>query len=413
MAKVRQNRIGKVRVVTVVLFLGFALCGLFYPRSAAENVRPKAAEPSQTPRPRARTQTRQRQPQRTRFTEFSHSIRAHRQSCNSCHKFPTANWRRVRKGNAAFPDVTDYPGHASCINCHRQQFFGAGPRPAICTICHTNPGPRNSARHPFANPREIFDLTAKGQRSFSAFDIYFPHDKHIDIVSRNENYLEEIPSQSASGAMFVKARMAQDNEQSCAVCHQTYKPQGDSDDEYFTKPPAKLGDAFWLKKGTFKTSPISHAQCFTCHNQETGILPAPSNCAVCHRLEQMKQKPDFDQRFIQTMAIRDKIIRELWRERDSSGTFRHEFSSHAELSCSHCHNVTAMNTLDFRTKKVGVASCSGCHITETADDGGILNFEVDARKANASFQCAKCHTVYGRLPVPDSHIKAISAVGGD
>ncbi|HSK70672.1 MAG TPA: cytochrome c3 family protein [Pyrinomonadaceae bacterium] len=408
MAKGRQKRIGKIRAITVVLFLAFAVCGLFYPRSTARTFRPEAAEPSQTPA-RKRTQTRQ-QPQRTRFTEFSHSIRAHRQSCNSCHKFPTANWKRVRKGKEAFPDVTDYPQHASCINCHRQQFFGSGPRPAICTICHTNPGPRNSARHPFPNPREIFDLTAKGQRSFTEFDIYFPHEKHLELFGKNENYFEESPTERASGVMFVKARLTQDNEQSCAVCHQTYKPQGDADDEYFTKPPAKLGDAFWLKKGTFKTSPISHAQCFTCHNQEAGMLPAPNNCAACHRLEQIKPKPDFDQRFVQTMAIRDKITLATWRERDASGTFRHEFSSHAELSCSHCHNVSTMNTLDFRTKKVGINSCSGCHITETADDGGILNFEVDSRKANASFQCTKCHVVYGRLPIPDSHIKAISAM---
>ena len=39
---------------------------------------------------------------------------------------------------------------------------------------------------------------------------------------------------------------------SCPVCHQTYQPQGDSSEEYVTKPPKNLGDNFWLKKGTFQ-----------------------------------------------------------------------------------------------------------------------------------------------------------------
>jgi hypothetical protein len=53
-----------------------------------------------------------------------------------------------------------------------------------------------------------------------------------------------------------------------------------------------------------------------------------------------------------------------------------------------------------------------CHITETSDDGGILNFEIDSRKKDTSFQCAKCHIAFGRMPVPESHIKAIAALSG-
>jgi hypothetical protein len=32
----------------------------------------------------------------------------------------------------------------------------------------------------------------------------------------------------------------------------TFFRKGDSDDEYLTPPPKNIGDAFWLKKGTFK-----------------------------------------------------------------------------------------------------------------------------------------------------------------
>jgi len=50
----------------------------------------------------------------------------------------------------------------------------------------------------------------------------------------------------------------------------------------------------------------------------------------------------------------------------------------------------------------------GCHITATTDDGGILNYEMDQRKANAQFVCVKCHIVYGSRPVPASHPAAVS-----
>jgi len=69
-----------------------------------------------------------------------------------------------------------------------------------------------------------------------------------------------------------------------------------------------------------------------------------------------------------------------------------------------------MNTADVKTLKVAVKSCGGaegCHVTATADDGGILNYEVDQRKAKPSFACVKCHLVYGTKPTPASHIEAI------
>jgi hypothetical protein len=46
-------------------------------------------------------------------------------------------------------------------------------------------------------------------------------------------------------------------------------------------------------------------------------------------------------------------------------------------------------------------------VTATADDGGILNYEMDQRKANARFVCVKCHLVFGTKPVPASHSEAI------
>ena len=141
------------------------------------------------------------------------------------------------------------------------------------------------------------------------------------------------------------------------------------------------------------------------------MSPAPTDCATCHKLKPQMPAADFDPRMAAAVAISDKATLDAWKRRDSSGTFRHEFSSHAEQSCSNCHNVNAMNTLDAATKKVNITSCNTCHITATSDDGGALNFEIDSRKADPKFQCTKCHIGFGSRPVPESHIKAVEAAG--
>ena len=426
MTKLRENLIPKIRAAALLLFLGFVACSLFYPRFVAQSfgspdddraAAKDSSDPEVTPTPRRRAAARPAPPrQAARYSQFPHNVQAHRSDCNTCHKFPSENWKQVRKGDAAFPDVTEYPYHESCVNCHRQQFF-RGARPAICSICHTNPSPRNSARHPFPNPREIFDASPKGQAYISDFEIYFPHDKHIDIVSENKNFPPENNQLSGGGFLRTARLNVGDDEsvaparqtESCAVCHQTYKPQGDSEDEYFTKPPAKLGDAFWLKKGTFKTAPMSHAQCFTCHSADTGMKPAQTDCATCHQFEKGAAKADFDLTLFRRMAIKDRIVFNSWRERNSSGKFQHGFASHAEIDCATCHNATAIRTLEPLTEKVAVTSCAPCHITATSDEGGILNFEIDSRKKNPKFECSKCHITLGKSPVPESHVKAIAA----
>jgi hypothetical protein len=320
--------------------------------------------------------------------------------CGKCHKFPSENWNKVRTGNEAFPDVTEYPQHESCLNCHRQQFF-RGAKPMICSICHISPSPRDSRRHPFPNPREIFDISRKGVSAVSDFVVKFPHDKHIEIVSQAE----------PRNGIMIKAAFARApakaGEESCSVCHRTYQPQGESSEEFVTKPPEKFGDEFWLKKGTFKTAPIGHTTCFTCHSTDTGILPAPNDCAACHTLKATEPKGDFDAKLASSMQITDKIMLTSWRRRRSSGTFRHEWFSHAEQNCSACHNVLTINTADPATTKVSIGACAVCHVTATSDDGGAVNFEADARRKDPKFQCVKCHIAYGRLAIPVGHLEAI------
>ena len=403
MSKRRITILFSVRAVSIGLFFGVSLSGFLYPKAVSGTFGSGLEIAAPTPRPTAR-----RRAPLARYSQFPHDTTAHRVECGTCHKFPSENWNKVRTGAAAFPDVTEYPKHPSCLNCHKQQFFKGTP-PKICSICHTNPSPRDSSRHPFPNPREIFDQSPKGKNAEPDFAVGFPHDKHIEIVSARS---ERPMALAFVNVAFVREDRRRAAEESCAVCHQTYKPQGDSTDEYFTPPPPKLGDAFWLKKGTFKTAPIGHTTCFTCHSADSGVLPAPENCAACHLLKPTQPERDFDDKIAAPMKINDKIMMDSWRRRDSSGKFQHEFIGHVDASCSMCHNVLTINTADPLSKKVNVSACATCHATATSDEGGALNFEIDSRKTNAAFQCVKCHITFGKRPVPESHLSAIAAATG-
>jgi hypothetical protein len=345
------------------------------------------------------------------YGKFSHTTHVVTQklACNSCHKVPSKNWNAVRKGDAAFQDVADFPEHSSCLNCHRTQFFARErPAPTICSNCHIAVTPRDTARWLFPSLGDLTDPKLKRREFISEFGVGFPHDKHIDVVGM-------MAPPSRDRAPFVNA-LFQDKKagppKSCPVCHETYQPQGKSSEEYIVKPPKDIGDNFWLKKGTFKTIPTSHTICFTCHNADSGIAPEPKNCEICHKLANvMPAKTDFDAKLAPAMGV-DAVMLARWSRRQSAGGFRHEGGMHPDLNCMDCHNVAtaAFSTIDPKTMKIAVKSCGGadgCHITQTLDDGGALNFEVDARKKNPNFVCTKCHVVYGKEPVPDNHAHAI------
>jgi hypothetical protein len=204
----------KTKVAVFLITVGAAAAFVIAPVLRTSHAAP-LTEPSATPTPSVQI-VRNARPKR--YSQFPHNIKGHSAECSSCHKFPSDNWKSVRKGNEAFPDITDYPKHASCISCHKQQFFTGRP-PAICSICHTDPGPRNSKRHPFPNPREIFDNSPKGRNAESDFSVQFTHSTHVDIVTAGIR---------RSGS-FINASWEQSPaaEESCAVCHKTMALQGE------------------------------------------------------------------------------------------------------------------------------------------------------------------------------------------
>src|SRR5437588_3549300 len=275
------------------------------------------------------------------YTKFSHQTHVVTQklACNSCHKVRSKNWKEVRKGDAAFADVTDFPEHSACLNCHRERFFARErPAPVICSNCHIAVSPRDTSRWLFPSLGDLTDPKLKRREFVSEFGVGFPHDKHLDVVSFNR------PRPNLN-ALFMMVSLQEKKKEgppkSCPVCHQTYQPQGKSKEEYASTPTKNLGDNFWLKKGTFETTPNSHTVCFSCHNADLGIPPAPGDCNLCHKLSPAAQTSivDFDPKVATDMGITDKTMLRQWSRRISSGTFRYEGGDHTNLSCIGCHNL--------------------------------------------------------------------------
>jgi len=415
--KITSKR-GRVFFALLLFAVAFSICFFVHESAAAQRKRPQRSR-----NPKTRTPPKPK----VDYAKFSHQthVVAQKLACSSCHKVPSKNWKDVRKGDAAFQDVADFPEHSSCLSCHRPQFFARErPAPTICSNCHIAVTPRDTARWLFPSLGDLTDPKLQRREFVSEFGAGFPHDKHIDVVGRIE---PAVTNRTAIVNAWFRVRTGSGNDRanhgsaqnkpapkSCPVCHETYQPQGKSSEEYLVKPPKDIGDNFWLKKGTFKTIPTSHTICFTCHNADSGIAPEPKNCETCHKLMPPNRvfPMDFDPKLYVTMGITDQTIirRAVWRM--SAGAFRHEGGMHPDLSCLDCHNVSTatFSTVDPKTMKVPVRSCGGadgCHITNTLDEGGALNFEIDSRKKNPNFVCTKCHVTFGKEPVPANHPQAI------
>jgi c(7)-type cytochrome triheme protein len=309
---------------------------------------------------------------RTAYSDFSHSTHVTKEklACSSCHKFPTKNWKEVRKGDAAFPDVTEFPEHASCLNCHRQQFFARErPAPKICSNCHVKATPIDTSRHPFPSLGE----TTKGFAS--DFRVAFPHDKHSDA--------------------------------DCTDCHQMQQP-----------------------KGTIKSSPTTHEKCFTCHNQESELAPLPPNCDSCHKLSLPENrdaipKPAvvFAHAVLQTATDFSQFKHDnrnharlpclLCHRRENNspqptlpgkaahapcaGCHAQQFANPASEICTICHTdvqsgrvkaFPALRSFDARFDHAKHdAACATCH---RRNRGGV-GLSIPSR-LNAHVTCFSCHT---------------------
>jgi len=299
------------------------------------------------------------------YSRFSHSTKKHQGACNTCHKVPTDNWKKVRD----FPDVADYPGHDACVSCHRPQFF-RGAKPVICSVCHSKVSPRDDLRFAFHNP------AAPRQ-----FLIEFPHDKHQDVIAR---MFQRFPAEERPRflrATFTYSSFTADDKtkhyNNCEICHgpRTTAP---------VAPATGWTDSFVPDAATFKAAPTSHAACFNCHWKSQ--QPTNENCAGCHKLS---DKPY-------------KLYGALDAPKRLSLKFRHAREQHVQ-ECTTCHiNITKATTLRGLQPDVPITSCTECH----NKDGLRLDVsrELEAIDKNRDFVCSYCHTSdVGRLDAPPGH----------
>jgi hypothetical protein len=290
------------------------------------------------------------------YSRFSHATQKHRQTCNTCHKVPTENWRKA----SAFPDVADYPDHDACVSCHRPQFF-RGARPVICTNCHTQVAPRADTRFVFRNPKVQ-----------TQFTIEFPHDRHQDVIARAVRIFGEPIFVKASFSAVVQDAKSYNN---CTICHQS-RPVVSA----LTWLDGYVPDAL-----TFKNAPVDHSSCFNCHWKAQ--KPVRDNCDGCHKLA---EKPITDASVPVRISMKFK--------HDGGGEKRNHVAE-----CTTCHiNITKSETLRGLKPDVPLTSCSECH----NKDGLRLDVAGELAKVdkNREFVCSYCHTSeVGRRDAPASH----------
>lgn len=311
------------------------------------------------------------------YSRFSHATRKHQGECNTCHKVPTGNWKKVRE----YPDVADYPGHAACVSCHRPQFFRSA-KPPICSVCHSKVSPRDDARFAFRNPDDS-----------SEFFIQFPHDKHQDVIAK---VLPRGPAEEQPLLVRASFKSSIADEQAkhynnCEICHgpRTTVPAA---------PPGGLADPFFPEAAAFKAAPTSHASCFNCHWKSQ--QPTRENCGGCHTLP---SKPILEVFGVLDLSSTPPDYVPIYLpELRVSRKFRHSREQHVQ-ECTTCHiNITRSASLRGLQPDVPITSCSECHQREGLRED--VGKELAAIDKNRNFNCSYCHTLdVGHRDPPAGH----------
>lgn len=323
------------------------------------------------------------------YNRFDHNVAAHsRQSCSECHKSPTGvSSAKTETGeNYRYPDVTDYPDHDACINCHRQQFF-RGARPAICTICHTKVSPRDKVR--FSFPKE---------NQAEQFTIRFPHNVHQDIIAKSKEPSGRETNVAAAhfvNATFNSFASFQDDKKvyynNCTICHapgaaKTYTtaPRRPQMTELETGVVAAAHrEKISAVVGYFKGVPTGHDSCFNCHYSEQ--KPTRSDCAGCHIPSR--------NRTVESNIVERYSLKFNHEERTEAGTNPHD------LDCTSCHlRITKSSELRTLKPDVPIFTCATCHSKE-------LKPEISQRQNKEIKSCSYCHSAYiGSFEIPQSHL---------
>ncbi len=322
-------------------------------------------------------------PARIDYTRFSHATSKHQGACNTCHKVPTDNWKKVRD----YPDVADYPGHDACVSCHRPQFF-RGAKPPICSVCHSKVSPRDDARFTFRNPSTP-----------RQFLIEFPHDKHQDVIAQLRKS-GPFMTQTATAPRGLPAWGPRISLRAWAHARSSATPQTQTNSLRYNNceichgprtavPPAPATgwvDPFLPEAAAFRAVPTSHASCFNCHWKSE--QPTSENCAGCHTRLSRPVLEVFG--VLDLTSTPAEYVPNFLPELRISRKFRHSREQHVQ-ECTTCHiNITRSATLRGLQPDVPITGCSECHQREGLRED--VGKELEAIDKNRDFVCSYCHT---------------------
>jgi hypothetical protein len=448
-----------------------AVAAIFAAGRAAGSSTPSA---SAEPAPSAAVQrARQRRPQRRRtqprrpaidYSRFNHSTPEHRsprRECSACHVIPSL----AGPGAAAFPkgpaakfEVTDFPDHPSCVECHRQQFF-RGARPVICSNCHTVTGPRSEARFKFPKPNEAAE-----------FADAFPHNRHTDAngLAAFRDKLILGPCAPQNDTCLYCHKLDNDRREFRQVALPSASPCPPPSASATPPPSASPRPEGFPVPGTYMLTATSHGKCFQCHWQE-GVegrkrTPYADDCAGCHKNIALRQQPAAGPAaaaaapspaaspapagspalsrsrpsvppslVIPATFARFRVTSEgSWPARVSP-QFTHVNTSHSQrtvgagseakqvdINCTTCHAAVrradgeSLEKLKAAPERVVLLSCStsACHTAPSSSSAPpgkqSIYRELRERSTNAKSDCKYCHVPPISLgPVPCNHYEVV------
>jgi hypothetical protein len=352
------------------------------------------------------------------YKDFSHTthVTNKKLACASCHKFPTSNWKEVRKADAAFPDVAEFPEHASCLNCHRPQFFARErPVPQICLNCHVKATPNDTSRYPFPSLGEPFRSTPRGAKFVSEFAVFFPEAKHADqdlpktrppthdlcfTCHNQESELAPLPPNCDScHKLSLKTPIARNQ---IVFAHAPQQAIDFSQFKHDNRQHARLPCLLCHRRENNSPQPTlpgkaAHAPCAGCHQQQFANTSSPI-CTICHtdvqsgKVKAFPPLQSFDARFDHAKHA-SAACSTCHRPNRRGVALSIPARLNAHVTCFSCHTPTA------QANGRNISSCSTCHqlgrLVRTSEQARAfrVGFTHANHDASEKLNCAACHRV--------------------
>jgi hypothetical protein len=246
-------------------------------------------------------------------SSFDHGSKKHRTlNCSVCHKVSVDQ-----------PNVTKFPGHVACINCHNLAVEALFKPAQNCGICHSKLPVSKRATY-------MLDFVTKTRQLKSDFGIDFSHPSHRKPVPADVMFVRSPES---------KFKVAIGASPKCDDCHQRIETRRADVMEMV------------IEKG--------HSTCFQCHGEKPASprqkFPYMNDCGQCHDLQGAKSPHLYG--IVKTFHHEDHEI-----YNDTRPVRKVEYRvKPSDYLCVECHKTvdTAKALSDIKLPEE--ATCNLCH----------------------------------------------------